>query len=355
MSFAASLRAAACLCALFLPACVSVGPATIVRDRLDYGEALAEAAKREMLLNIVKLRFGDTPSLTSVEHIVAGYSVEGRFDLGTEVFREGIWWRGSDLAVGAGGTFSDRPTVTYNPIRGSAYARTMMAPLPPNELIAMLTSGLPANETLALAVKSINGLGRGAGASPDEAERYLEALGLIEALRTEEVIGIRFEGYPEARNAFLLVDGAADPRVRRLTSLLRLDPSLRSFRIVFGLGDHRADQIALYTRSLIEILGALSAEIEVPEPLVASGQTYPARAGYGGGYGDGAGGMPFRVGWTPDRPASSFVAVEYEGGWYSIGRTDLASKRVFGVLMLLAAVMERPGPLPQPVITIPAG
>jgi hypothetical protein len=354
MSVAGSLKTLACLCALFLPACVSVGPATIVRDRLDYGEALAEAAKREMLLNIVKLRFGDTPSLTSVEHIVAGYSVEGRLDLGTDLFGEGIWWRGSDLAVGAGGTFSDRPTITYNPIRGSAYARTMMAPLPPNELIAMLTSGLPANETLALAVKSINGLGRGAGASPDEAERYLEALGLIEALRTEEVIGIRFEGYPDARNAFLLVDGAdgaADPRLRRLMRLLRLDPSLRSYRIVFGLGEHRADQIALYTRSLIEILGALADEIEVPEPLVASGQTYPARAGYG----DGTGGMPFRVGWTPDRPVSSFVAVEYEGGWYSIGRRDLASKRIFGVLMLLAAVMERPGPSPQPVITIPAG
>jgi hypothetical protein len=54
-------------------------------------------------------------------------------------------------------------------------------------------------------------------------------------------------------------------------------------------------------------------------------------------------------------PASLFVAVEYEGGRYSIGRTDLASKRIFGVLMLLAAVMERPGPSPQPVITIPAG
>lgn len=357
MPVAASLRIVACVAGLFLSACVSIGPATIGRDRLGYGEALADAAKREMLLNIVKLRFGDTPNLTSVEHIVAGYSVEGRFDLGTDLFRDGFWWMGSDLAVGTGGSFSDRPTVTYNPIRGSAYARTMMAPLPPNELIAMLTSGLPANETLALAVKSINGVGRGGGAAPEEAARYREALGLIEELRTEEIIGIRFEGQPDARSAFLLVDdadGMVDPRALRLMSLLRLDPSLRSFRIAFGLGDHRSDRITLYTRSLIEILGALAAEIELPEGFDGSGRTYPAQA-YAAQPVAMLSGTPFRVAWTPERPASSFVAVEYEGGWYSIDRTDLASKRIFGVLMLLAAVMERPEQSPRPVITIPAG
>ena len=95
--------------------CTSIGPATVSRDRLDYAAALAEAAKRETLLNIVKLRYADTPSLIAVSQLVAGYTLEGRVDLRSDFFRN-TWNFSDDMAFGVGGTFSDRPT---RPIRRS--------------------------------------------------------------------------------------------------------------------------------------------------------------------------------------------------------------------------------------------
>ena len=126
-----------------LAACSSIGPATVSRDRLDYAAALAEAAKRETLLNIVKLRYADALSLITVSQLVAGYTLEGRVDLRSDFFRN-TWNFSDDLAFGVGGTFSDRPTATYAPIRGDDFARLMLTPIPPSELFAMLATRAPA-------------------------------------------------------------------------------------------------------------------------------------------------------------------------------------------------------------------
>lgn len=265
-----------------LAGCTSIGPATVSRDRLDYAAALADAAKRETLLNIVKLRYADALSLVTVSQLVAGYTLEGRVDLRSDFFRN-TWNLSDDLAFGVGGTFSDRPTATYTPIRGDDFARLMLTPIPPSELFAMLATGGPAALTLGLGVQSIDGLNNW---SPDAGiarvdAKFVEVLQLLGELRDDGTLGFRFEEEDGRRTAYLLLedqgDQPRDVRAARLLALLGLDPGMTDFPIRFGFGTGQADEIRIYTRSLLEILDNLAAQIEVPQGDVAAGRTYPTQ------------------------------------------------------------------------------
>src|SRR5580700_9793490 len=64
---------------LALTGCKSIGPGTVVRDRFDYGDVLGESWKNQMLLNLVKIRYGDSPVFLDVGSIVAGYSFQRSF------------------------------------------------------------------------------------------------------------------------------------------------------------------------------------------------------------------------------------------------------------------------------------
>lgn len=94
----------------------------MARDRYDYSDSISESWKRQALLNIVKLRYLDPPIFVDVGQIVAGYSLETAVALGGQVADP----RESILSLGASGRFTDRPTITYVPLTGNKFVKTLM-------------------------------------------------------------------------------------------------------------------------------------------------------------------------------------------------------------------------------------
>src|SRR5271168_5627309 len=113
-------RLAAAVLASMVAACTSIGPSTVPYDRIDYGTAIGNSWKEQTLLNIVKLRYVDMPIFLEVAQVIAGYQLQsalsGSFTAGN--FTAGII--GPFTATGsatAAGTYTDRPTVIYQPLK----------------------------------------------------------------------------------------------------------------------------------------------------------------------------------------------------------------------------------------------
>src|SRR5580704_19210244 len=93
-----------------LPGCAGIGPNRLERDLLPYASAISDSQKRQILLNIVRLRYGDTPTFLSVNQVLASYTLEQRGELGLNLFPNA---REGNAGTGLGEvTLSDRPTIT---------------------------------------------------------------------------------------------------------------------------------------------------------------------------------------------------------------------------------------------------
>src|SRR5687768_4020104 len=137
--------------------CQSLGPNAIRHDRSEYAASIAESWKRQTLLHIVKLRYCDPPIFVDVGQIVAGYSLETTVTAGG-TFPELNAVGGNTASVGGGARYTDRPTITYVPLTGNRFLRSLMTPLPPESVFFTIQSGWPADAVLITAVASINGL-----------------------------------------------------------------------------------------------------------------------------------------------------------------------------------------------------
>lgn len=160
--------------ALFSAGCASMGPSTIGRDRMDYDHAVTESWQRQLLVNLVKLRYGDTPFFLDVASITNSYGLQ------TQVNLSASWWghvigAGADNAqsLGASGLYTDKPTITYSPLLGYRFTRSLMTPIPPGVVVSLIQAEWRADAVLGTMVTSINGVHNriGAGGRARDATR----------------------------------------------------------------------------------------------------------------------------------------------------------------------------------------
>src|SRR5262245_61755460 len=348
--------------ALVLAGCNSIGPGSVTRDRFDYTGAVAESWKSQMLLNLVKLRYGDAPVFLDVGQIVSGYTMASTFTAGGSIYSTSGVVPGvpnSSVTLGAQGQYIDRPTITYSPLAGERFARSLMTPIPPATLLSMIQAGNPVDLVLRLAVHVVNGIYNRYGGDVRARAADPEFYVLLERLRRVQLsgaIGLRVRRIDRDEAVMMVFRGKVDPSVEAdvlaARQLLGLDPAGHEFQVVYGSVAANDTQIAILSRSILEILIDLSSFITVPETHVAERRvTRTAEPEIGPS-------APIRplisIGSTSDRPSDAFLAVPYRGCGFRIDDRDLGSKHRFSFLMFVFTLVETGGKESAPVLTIPA-
>jgi len=369
--------------AVELAGCSSIGPGTVSRDRFEYSAAIGDSWHRQALLNIVKMRYVETPIFVDVGQIVASYTLESGIGAGAEIDPSES---NDDLTLLSGhASYSDRPTVTYTPLTGSRFVKSLMTPLPPASVLFVIESGWPADAVMLLSVSSINGLQNqrstiGGTTAPDAG--FLRAIHLMRRLQLAGGLSLRIEEDEQRKQtAFLRIlparagaedadrDAAADTSAAaaELRRLLGLAPDANEVRIRFGRASEGGDVVAMTTRSILQLMSTMAAQIEVPAEHLAEHRvpTGLAEASAAAGTRDTAdtadpaadalavGARMITIHCTVERPADAFAAVQYRQHWFWIDDRDLQSKRVFAFMMMLFTLSETGEREPLPLITIP--
>jgi hypothetical protein len=161
-----------------------------------------------------------------------------------------------------------------------------MTPIPPKAVLFLLQSGWPADVLFPFAVDAINGLRSeisiGSGQRSGDSG-YYRLIDLFRKIQASGAVGMRIKKGDEGGDATLLIlhgknitpeVAAAQQEIRQL---LGLKPGQREFTITYGQVPADDSQIAILTRSMLQMMIKLAGEIDVPPEHIDAGMTVPSR------------------------------------------------------------------------------
>ena len=398
----------------FLAACLAasgcLGPAAVRSSRMRYNESIRVTNDEQLLMNLVRLRYADSPvfidlpTITSQFELAAGGSDPGPSGSQTNFGIAGLQGR-------------DAPTLSYHPRQGREIAKALLNPLSA-DVYSVVTAGARLEHLFWMTLNDINDVQNAAGATtlaprvPDDNSRFLRGVQLLQAIddqggaeigfSTREETGDASDPIPAgqvtggdllgaAKDGYVYRDKGAgrmalhkrqkeltlkirapftrSPEMREMAEIFNLTPGLRRYRIASELQPNAessppdappealpgGDTIYLNLRSILQIMTFMSKGVCVPEEHVRTGEA-PVTPGPDG--------RPFD--WTritagnffvasrKHRPRDAEVAVQYRGYWFFIPRDDVNSRSTLAVLEILFSLQDTDDTTNSPVLTLPA-
>lgn len=337
--------------ATFLAGCTRVGPRLLPEDRFNYTAALSRSWDEQLLVNLVRLRYADTPEFIGVAQVVSSYEFRRDVSAGVEVFPNSA----DDVAmVGGSVGLIERPTITYEPVSGEMLTKMLLAPVPPFAVMHLIRAGYRADRLLMLYIRSINGVQNplASDTSRRDVESFRRLAALFQVLQEAGAIDLReSDGGHDSAEAMVLPLSEQRPDVAAsLDELRRMlgmkadahEVSLRASLLPQGEGT-----LSLFTTSMLQTMARLSRGVQVPDEHIQAGLAPPSAA-------------------TPDAsaprivvlsgralPPRVLVAVRHLGYWFWLPPGDFESKATFASISVLLRVLQTGAPGQAPMLTIP--
>jgi hypothetical protein len=367
-----------------LSGCAMYGPDAMRASREGYNEAVQVSDQRELLLNLVRLRYEEAPEFLAISGISTQMNFNAAASLGGEIGEAGNADIGN-LSAGAAVGYSESPTITFVPRRDQEFTRQLVAPVELDSIYLLSRYGWEIDRLLLMIVSELNGLPNGSGRETpsDDSKafrrvasklRQLEIENRLEVqvqrrlevlsepipaggISTSQVLEAARDGYrlQRAEQGGYVITGERNHYVlaveRGAMEDLKLDAlALQADKSVFELdmaGMPDAVDLRLKTRSVLGSMAWMANAVTVPSahadvvPTVAPGAVPGSM-------------MDIRV---ADRPVEgAFLSVEHRGHWFYIDDRDLDSKRTLGLLTsLLRLSISAGGAQTVPVLTLPLG
>ena len=350
--------------------CATTGPATVQGDRFNFNKAGAASTNEQILLNIVRLRYGEPIYFVDIGSMLSHYSLAagGKFS----------GWRNNNPAFSSAALnavygqdnyatrqrsweadldYTDSPTITYQPMSGDEFARRVMTRIPVGTILELAESGWDVERLFACCIQRINGATNkaihGVHVANGDYERFRTVARLLQAAQDAQLLRFAVEVEENREAAYLYtppMPEAWQENRRQFRRLLDLPADCPRLRLTTNSIQRQPDEMAMQTRSVLGTMYALAQEIDIPaeqrsrcQPATAPAEECPPDPEW------------LRVKHSPVPQAGAFVQVFYRGYWFFIDDSDWSSKRTLSLLAYLFALQSSARGQSAPLITVPAG
>ncbi len=232
---------------------------------------MAESWKEQTLLNIVKLRYLDTPMYVDVSSVVASHELQTQLDAAWRLYPNPFSTAQDYSNLEARGRYTDRPTISYVPLTGERFINGLLRPLPPQAIQPTSSYRWPRAQSTTspmyrdrfhartLAVQNLlRSSKRSVASSVPERSVYAQ-----KCAENDKLPWFPFEASLEEplRPMCAMSNGSSE-----------LDPQKQEYLLVSGSYRRNADELAMLTRSIQEIMAELAVGIEVPSQDLIEGR-----------------------------------------------------------------------------------
>jgi hypothetical protein len=340
--------------------CQHPGPHSVKLDRAEYNTVIQQTNNEQLLLNLVRLKYRDTPYFLEVASVSSSLEYETTGQVGAD-FSESSR---TSYNLGIGARFMEIPTITYTPLQGDQFVTQLMSPVDLKTLLLLYHSGWSVERIFRVALQNINGVKNAPSASgptPEYVPQYksfLDVVKIFRILQLQHALEIGYAPTEEKQEPVLELriapEVATQPEVKRLYSLLNLEPGRTRFPLTTGTRIGGEDRLALVTRSLISIFFYVSQSVEVPLEDELRGKVTVTRDEPGNRFDwQNVTGDLITIHSTEEKPDNAQVSIRYRDHWFYIDDSDLTSKSTFSLLMQLFALQAGEIKSTGPILTLP--
>ena len=393
----------------------SVGPRSLLRSRLPYNDAVKSTSEQQLLLNIVRLRYIDSPSSLSIssiadqQEVVAGlhaipfFTSAGAGNIGS--------YRGSILPQ-AELSGANRPTLSYTPMDDEEFTRRLFTPISLEGVAYLSKTTWHISTVFRLYLENLNWVSNAetaSGPTPESSpvyEAFLEGILALQQLQDSKLITLFNEERIETvagpfktdedatKNALESIQNGLELKSsedgirlmrRKVQPVMRVDPravgdpdwllfckgfKLNPFMQTFDLTTEKLDpylkdaprngleSLDLETRSLLQVLFFVSQGVDVPQEHLRCGIA-PQTKGYQGemfNWQQVMGGLfHVRSVKSKKRPSCAQVAVQYKDHWFYLDERDQDTKATFALLLEVSRLELGSTKSQAPLLTLPLG
>jgi hypothetical protein len=174
----------------------TVGPALYETSFTQYNNAVRKTLDEQMLANLVRMRYLESPIFLQVSSLNTSFSVGGSAGVAGTAVAGG----NNTLGANLGGSYSENPTISFSMPESREYYGRLLAPLSAKQVTSLVLGGFDTELVLRTAVRGVNGV-RNLNADYDNSlaeplshVQFREMLGLITKLRSEGLLDMELGG-----------------------------------------------------------------------------------------------------------------------------------------------------------------